>query len=661
MAFLKSFCRFCIFSALLFLFSFSIYADERAIPTEYPSFLDAVNAPYAWSLGFTGKNVVVGVVDDSVEMNHPFYSSNIDRSLAYNTGIVYNAERFKQEYLPTLPTQSATNTSAIWDQALVLYPDMSDSIFSKNDHHGTCVTGCIAAYDVETHTYGPAYDVTIVPIRVDFRCQTFHATFENGSSVASYTFGQAIAYKNSVIDIKNNSYGTSTGYSGKDVEAQLAGFVDARANNTILLFAAGNERNKNIYTNGKDCTKKVYASHPFTIAVASTGHKNAPDYTQFSKFSNYGSCVFTCAPGYKIQTSDRDDVRTGNVFTYECEYVEDFEYQGNDYGNMDSSFNGTSGASPVAAGVLALALDAYKTTYPDQVCDVRFIKHLLVRTSTKIDLEETDRRVAWTTNAAGVSFSPSYGFGQINAKGLIDAILDPESVLGGNFDTVTPQTVASINWSTMEVSPNESIAYGSTHHDNSSGLSFATTFDEPQNDILSAAVEYQSGGTADYVTPNVFQPLAADETLVYSDTITISDETFLNSGIVKQDLEEVTVTLTAAADNLETGFDSRYMEIILDHNGLQSILAFSDTTSPKENHDSITWTFTSNAFWGEDPLGDWTLSVFNVGADEPFSISNVYSTFYMGEMRSSAVPEPSTWGLLLLSVAGLFLRKRVRN
>ena len=637
--------RFCLFGVLALLFNACLFAADREVPTEYPAFLNAVNAPYAWNLGFTGKNVVVGIVDDSIEMDHPFFGSNIDTSLAYNTGVIYNDDRFKQ-YLPTMPTQSATDTSAIWDLVMVQIPGEDDVSFSRNDHHGTCVTGCIAAYDQETNTYGPAYGAILAPIRVDFVCQAFHAKNPDGTSVSAAAFSQALMLNNSSIDIKNNSYGTSTGFSDTDPELRVAGINDARANNTILLFASGNDRNKSINTNGKDCSKKVTTGHPYTIAVASTGNKNARDYTQYSNFSNYGSCVFIAAPGYRIQTADRDDVLTGNVFTYQCEYDSDFRYQGDDYGIMDASFNGTSAACPVATGVLALALDAYKTTYPGQVCDVRFIKHLLTRTSTKIDLEATNPKVQWTTNAAGLSFSHTYGFGQINAKGLIDAILDPETTLGGQFVSVTPQTIATINWSNMEVSPDERLVYHSTTHpgeNDSSGSSLTTTFDT----------------SVDYATLAEIQPLAADgDQLVYSEMKTITGDTFLNAGIAKQGLEEVVITMTVNSDDLETGFDARYMEIVLDHNGLQSYLAFSDTSSPKENLDDLTWSFSSNAFWGEDPTGDWTLSVYNVGTDETFRVSDVFSVFYMGALQAldpNAVPEPSAWVTLILGTAGLGL------
>ncbi len=666
----KLFYRFFGIVTIVALLSVSLYAQDKAVPTQYASYLNAVNAPYAWNMGYTGQGVVVGVIDDSIDMDHPFFNynnvSSIDASLAYNTGAMYNFIR-DPRYIPDFPTQSETNTSAVWDNGTVNRTNGS-SFSVVGDYHGTSVTGCIAAYDPSSKTYGPAYNATLVPIRVDFHCQAFYATID-GWDLGTVTFARAVAYKNNVIDIKNNSYGTSQGYEGSEAELTMLSIDSARENNTFLLYSAGNERNKtNDYPNNKDCTKRITNSHPYTITVAATGKNWSRDYTGFAPFSNYGSCVFITAPGVGIPTADREDVATNNVFAYVYDYesTTSSAVQGNYSGIRSDSFSGTSASCPVASGVLALALEAYKETCPDQVCDVRYIKQLLARTSTKIDQSATAPEVKWVTNNAGISFSHSYGFGQINAQGLIDAILDPESTLGDNYDTVTQQTVATFDWSDLSASSDEYLVFFGTYSSggNSGGSAHMTTFGISEQEVIAAAAEYQSGSAA-YVTPNDFELMAANEPF-YSDTITLDDDSFLSSGILKQDMEEVVVTLTATADNTTTGFDPRYMQITLDHNGVTSYLAFADPNSPQENMNTLTWSFSSNAFWGEDPTGEWTLSVYNMGTNDTFSISDVFSTFYMGELKSTpdptaAVPEPATWALMALGVVVLFLRRRVRS
>ena len=663
MSILKLFYRFCGIVTIVALLSVSLFAQEKAVPTTYSSFLDAVNAPYAWDLGYTGQNVVVGIIDDSINMSHPFYGSNIDASLAYNTGVFFNKPFFDQ-FMPNRPTQVENNTSAVWDSGTITLKNDGGTKQVTGDLHGTAVTGCIAAYDASTNTYGPAYNATLVPIRVDFKCQSFPVRY-HGVSIGDYTIGEATKHDNSQIDIKNNSYGTSMGYISQDADYIIQSINDAQANNTLLLYSAGNERNKTNYSNNKDCTKRITNGHPYTITVAATGKDYTTDYTGFAPFSNYGACVFITAPGVGIRTSDREDVATGNIFTYRTDYesTTSSSTQGLVAGNMYSSFNGTSASCPIAVGTLALAMEAFKETYPDIAIDARYFKQLLARTSTKIDASATEPEVKWTTNAAGLSFSHSYGFGQINAQGLIDAILNPESVLGDNYNSVTQQTAATFDWSTLAVSPDEALIYSVTYPNDSgnSGSSYMTTFGISEDEIQAAAAEYQSGSAA-YVTPNDFELMAANDP-IYIDTLTISNDAFLNSGIVKQDMEEVVVTINVKADDSTNGFDPRYMQIVLDHNGVQSYLAFADTNSPKYNTDSLTWSFSSNAFWGEDPTGDWTLSVYDLGSDFAFSVNDVFSTFYMGSLdyTNPAVPEPATLALMALGVVGLMYWRKRKN
>ena len=118
------------------------------------------------------------------------------------------------------------------------------------------------------------------------------------------------------------------------------------------------------------------------------------------------------------------------------------------------------------------------------------------------------------------------------------------------------------------------------------------------------------------------------------------------------------LTLTVTANDLEEGFDARFLEIVLDHNGYESTLAHTDKRSLYDYFDEITWSFSSNAFWGEDPTGDWTLKIANLGTTDTFQVFDIFSTFYMGALQNS-VPEPAAWVLMIFGAAGLvYLRKR---
>lgn len=80
-------------------------------------------------------------------------------------------------------------------------------------------------------------------------------------------------------------------------------------------------------------------------------------------------------------------------------------------GTWTKRFGGTSAAAPLAAGVIALALEA------NPRLGQREIEHLLVRTARVLD----ERSGLWHANAAGVSYSELHGFGAVNADALVKA------------------------------------------------------------------------------------------------------------------------------------------------------------------------------------------------------------------------------------------------
>ena len=70
---------------------------------------------------------------------------------------------------------------------------------------------------------------------------------------------------------------------------------------------------------------------------------------------------------------------------------------------------GTSAAAPLAAGVIALMLEARKClTWRD-------VQHLIVYTSVRVDIEPQE----WQTNGAGFTHSHKHGFGLLDSWRLV--------------------------------------------------------------------------------------------------------------------------------------------------------------------------------------------------------------------------------------------------
>jgi hypothetical protein len=169
----------------------------------------------------------------------------------------------------------------------------------------------------------------------------------------------------------------------------------------ILCFAAGNGDESG--TVGLDFLLPApWAAYEKTIAVAASTlwDVRAP-------YSNFGVGIDLCAPssvGYP----------TGEVFS--CARVGAGNTAGHTGGSLDytATFSGTSAATPLVAGVAALALTANPLLSWDEVLDV------LCRKARKIDLASP-----WIDldSDGAPDYSLSYGFGCLDAAAAIPEVL----------------------------------------------------------------------------------------------------------------------------------------------------------------------------------------------------------------------------------------------
>jgi subtilisin-like proprotein convertase family protein len=196
--------------------------------------------------------------------------------------------------------------------------------------------------------------------------------------------------------------------------------------------------------------------------------------------------------------------------------------------NYTMGFDGTSSASPLAAGVLALV----KQVQP--ALDGRFAKHLIARFSRIVDEDDNTQTSdgGWRTNAAGIKFNQNYGFGLLDADRLcLEAV---------RFSGVTP--VQSITSPQINV--------GAPIPKSAAGVTRNVTFkDQGSVETMQVRLNISHGARGDI-------------------------EIFLTS---------------------PSGYTSR----------LKSRSA--------DDEDFIPWTFTSNAFWGENLNGTWQVRVRDVG------------------------------------------------
>merc|ERR1719204_1387025 len=160
---------------------------------------------------------------------------------------------------------------------------------------------------------------------------------------------------------------------------------------SIYVWASGN--------GGKfvdNCNCDGYATSIFTVSVSSASENgNIPWYSE--------QCSSTLATTYSSGSSRQGERK---VITTDL------------HGRCTSSHTGTSASSPMAAGIIALVLEA------NPALNWRDVQHIIVRTSKKANLVADD----WIVNAAGYNLSHAFGFGLMDAGAMVKLALNWKSV-----------------------------------------------------------------------------------------------------------------------------------------------------------------------------------------------------------------------------------------
>lgn len=332
------------------LFSDPLYADQWHLlntgQSEGTEGIDA-NVMGAWERDITGAGVQILVVDDGVQRLHPDLADNFVLESSFSFS--------DSSHDPTpVPTEA----------------------------HGTSCAGVAAAGASNGSCgVGVAFGAALAGIEI---LGVTSADVDEASAL-TYDLAHNMVYSNSWGPVDSGAVLEAPG--PRTQSALSRGVTEGRGGKgAIYVWAAGNglEEGDNVNYDG-------FANSIETIAVGAVNH-----YGRQAYYSEPGAAMLVTAPssGTDLGITTTDLTSTA----------------GSDPGDCTSTFGGTSSATPVVAGTVALMLQA------NPELGWRDVQHLLVHTARAVDVNDAD----WSYNGAGLHVNHKYGFGLVDASAAVE-------------------------------------------------------------------------------------------------------------------------------------------------------------------------------------------------------------------------------------------------
>lgn len=306
-----------------------------------------MNVLPAWKEGVTGNGVVVTILDDGLEFEHPDLEKNYDPKASYDVN------------------GNDENPSPLYD--------LTDS-----NRHGTRCAGEVAATaNNSICAVGIAYNANVGGVRM------------LDGEVTDAVEARSLSFNPQHIDIYSASWGPDDDGKTVDGPGELAtkAFIEGvtkgrNGRGSIFVWASGNGGREH-----DNCNCDGYTNSIWTLSISSaTERGNVPWYSE--------KCSSTLATTYSSGGQNEKQVITTDL-----------------HNACTGSHTGTSASAPLAAGIVALVLDANKNlTWRD-------LQHIVVRTAKPTNLNDT----TWAKNGVGRRVSHSFGYGLMDAYAMVKA------------------------------------------------------------------------------------------------------------------------------------------------------------------------------------------------------------------------------------------------
>ena len=314
-----------------------------------------LNVRAAWPFA-RGRGVTIAIADDGLEFTHPDLADNLTNPHHFN-------------FFTSQPDGTHT---------------------SPGQGHGTCVAGLAGAVGEN--------GIGVSGVAPESQLTSW-IVLEPPADDAG--FAAMFQYRSNLVSVQNHSWGFSAdGLSGPSLLEQVtisnAVQFGRGGLGVVMVHAAGNARDTTRdgnFPGATDANEDSYVSNPDVIAVAAVRITG-----RVASYSNPGACLLVAAPsgdtGYPLLfTTDR----AGQLGFNRIDTTDDLS----SYTAGAGGFSGTSGSTPLIAGVAALILSANPNLA------LRDVQQILIHSARQVDLADPDL----TTNAAGFVVSHNTGFG----------------------------------------------------------------------------------------------------------------------------------------------------------------------------------------------------------------------------------------------------------
>ncbi|WP_444931003.1 S8 family serine peptidase [Microbulbifer sp. SSSA002] len=534
-----------------------------------------MNVAAAYAQGVTGAGVTAIVVDTGLEIRHEDLIDNV------------------------LPNRSLNLEESATDKT-------DPTSLSDSGDHGTSVAGLIAAKGWNNiGSRGVAPDTGLIGMNY-----LGDETIEQTELLVHGFPGSGIS-TDEEISAFNRSYGITypgfIAYSALDEAIESYPNLMLRGGKGALnmkssgnSFEAGSGEGSLCADNGANdlgltCYNSAFQpshGHPYYLNVAAVNANG-----KHTSYSTAGASIMVSAPAGEygryapaMVTTDQmtcingySGFNGGTISAWSQAYGEafaasqfPFNYPGhpeNASCNYTSTFNGTSSAAPNASGVVSLILSANpELTWRD-------VRHILATTSSLIDAENQKVELTigegsfiahdgWIENAAGYSFNNLYGFGRVDAGTAVAMALNYTENLGEPIIT---------EWQGLGSTAGEEAMEAIIPDNSATGVSLQI---EVAADIIIEAMQFE------FDIRNDHMGYTLNDSLLSSAGNDLALEVISPSG-----------TRSVLLSSKQALLDASY--------------SFTDGTSAGYILDGAV--FLSNAFYGENAKGTWTIRALDTG------------------------------------------------